>query len=159
MTAILLIIFLPFVVSMFFLHNFWWFVVFIVSMQLFFLFLGLVAIFLRRQNLYTNVSPLKLLFSRIVCICMAIGVLSFGGPLSINLLKDAPMHYRGNYLPIIGKARLETRNVRGGKSQSLEINDTKYISFYILDEKYNGRFIEVHYLPHSKYVVDIWTRN
>ncbi len=50
-----------------------------------------------------------------------------------------------------------THLYRGYISQYLTIQGERLENRQILDEdEYEGKVLEVHYLPHSKYVVEIW---
>jgi drug/metabolite transporter (DMT)-like permease len=104
-------------------------------------------------------SMVKEFFIRLGFLFFALGGLSLiflAG--NYKLFLDIPDYIHKNYNVIVGPAYIKTYKSTHHTSQTITIYGIQFDDQQALldEDKYNGKVLRLYYLPHSKYVIDIY---
>jgi hypothetical protein len=104
-------------------------------------------------------NKVKAIFTKLIVLVFSLGGLTlfflFG---EYNYFLDIPDYFNKNYKVIDGPAKITTYKVRFTTNQTITIHGINFDNKQILlnEDVYNGKVLKVEYLPHSKYVIEIW---
>ncbi|TKD72211.1 hypothetical protein [Pseudalkalibacillus hwajinpoensis] len=131
----------------------WWAMTFIGLVAI-----GFVAILKKKLYLKQPFYHLKAFLVRVSLVGVSVGgVVLFTQIGVLNYFLDIPHYLKENHEIVKGRAGIHTSSTRGYISQYLTIQGERLENRQILDdEAFEGKVLEVHYLPESKYVVEIW---
>ncbi len=120
--------------------------------------IGIAAIFKKKIYVSDPFYHLKALLLRVFLVGVSVGgIVLFLNVGVLHYFLDIPNYYKENHEVVKGRAGIHTSINRGYIAQYLTIQGERLENRQILDEdEYEGKVLEVHYLPHSKYVVEIW---
>lgn len=151
--SVVVIIFFVLTIFAFFASTFW----FLILICFYTFFLSIFSLFFTIIPQRIKDSMVKEIFFRLGSLSLVVLSIIYLGK-NYKLFLDIPDYINKNYSVIEGPAYIKTNKEVRSTTQTITIYGIQFDDEQILlDEgKYNGKVLRIYYLPHSKYVIDIY---
>ncbi|MFB5760012.1 hypothetical protein [Paenibacillus medicaginis] len=104
---------------------------------------------------YNNTSPAKDVWIKIFSGLSGAGLILFCSYKSYLGVQDLGSYFTKNYQIVHGTADDISSRGRAFHDQEIEINGTVFTSYRYISPSDTGKFIEITYLPNSRYVLNV----